>query len=613
MCGILGSINKEITKEQLASISHRGPDRQDVKNFYVGEHSVSLGHVRLSIVDLSDTGNQPMLSECGNYCLIYNGEIYNYKELAKRFLKKDLKGHSDTEVLLYLLIEHGIDILKMLNGIFSFAFYDLRKGELLLVRDPFGVKPLYYYRKNNYFIFSSEVRPILFSNNLGVDGNAVYTLVDIGYLPSPMCMYENVYKVRPGHYLRLFLKKDIEIETHCYRNYSVPKINISFAEAVEEYGILMEKAVERQLMSDVDLGVFLSGGIDSALIALLAGGKKSLNAYTVGFENECEEDEIYWASETAKIVGVEHKYIKIGSGDLFDIFSKCAEILEEPIATTSTIPMYYLSQLASKDVKVVLSGQGADEILGGYGRYNNEVRFNQNYCTFYRAAWKLFEMNKRWLKRGGTNFYRMSLNNDIHRFTPGNPFLINFFKSIGSYTVIKKNLDDIFSYNYDLLACSQLESTAERLMKMDTFAALPDNLLFYTDKITMSHSIECRVPMLDLELVRFIESLPSNYKITEIHNKIIHKEFAKQVLPDSIINRKKYGFQSPVQKWFVEKKVEIQELLIEGGNNLFKYFPEKAVQDIITQYFKGDRRNEKLLFQLLALSFWLNDKKQSNV
>lgn len=225
MCGILGAVNKNITPEQVASIRHRGPDRQEIKHFHWGEQCVSFAHARLSILDLSNTGNQPMVSECGKYCLIYNGEVYNYQELAERFLKRTLKGHSDTEVVLYLLIEYGPDILKMFNGIFAFAFLDLVKGEVLLARDAFGVKPLYYYRKNDWLVFSSEVRPIHFFDRLEVNKESVYTLTDIGYLPAPMTMYTGVCKVKPGHCLTVRMRNPLEVESRCYRNYDVPKIN----------------------------------------------------------------------------------------------------------------------------------------------------------------------------------------------------------------------------------------------------------------------------------------------------------------------------------------------------------------------------------------------------
>lgn len=378
---------------------------------------------------------------------------------------------------------------------------------------------------------------------------------------------------------------------------------------MEEYGRLLEKAVGRQLMSDVDLGVLLSGGVDSALVAGVASRTKKIKAYTVGFENVCDEDEIGWAAETAVNLGLEHLQVKIGSTHLFDIFSACTDILKEPISTTSVIPMYYLSQLAARDVKVVLSGQGADEIGGGYGRYNEEVRFNPRFCLFYKFAWEFMNRNRRWLKGGGTRFYRDSLKDEIDRFIPGNPFLISFYRSIGQYNAIKDNLHALFTSNYELLSCQRLEESAEKLMKMDAFAALPDNLLFYTDKITMNFSLECRVPLLDLELVDFVRSLPCRYKVTRTGNKILHKEYARRVLPSRIVNRKKYGFQSPVRKWFEEKQTHVSDMLLHAGNPLFDFFPRDFVQSVMVQYFNGDRRYEKLIFQFVSLFFWLNNKK----
>lgn len=606
MCGILGSIGHTITKDLLDLIGHRGPDRQDIKNTNICDKLISFAHTRLSIVDLTDAGNQPMSSSCGNYEIIFNGEIYNHAELRKKIYFSDFRGHSDTESILYYIIENGIESIKDFNGIFAFAFLDKIKGTLFLARDKYGVKPLYHYCDGNKLLFASEIRPINKILNSELDTVSLNLLLNLRYCPSPATLFKDIFKLRPGHYASIDLKKyNLNLDIRTYIDPARNILHIPFTEAVNEYGNFLERAVERQLMSDVEVGILLSGGIDSAMVAGIAAKKLDYKpkAFTVGFGSEYTVNEIGAAKETADHFGLEHHVARIESSDFFDIFEKCSRIVEEPLATTSFIPMYYLAELASKRVKVVLTGQGADEPLGGYGRYQGEVirdKYPKILLQLAAAAIKFTGTKKERLLRGANS---INISDDIQRFVtaysifdPNEIRLLTGNENISSAEYIK--------YYYDLLNCKSISKSAERMMALDKYMDLSDDLLLYTDKITMNFSLECRVPMLDLELVDFLAGLPTDYKVKRGKTKIIHKEYAKQFLPASIINRPKFGFQSPTDIWFRESSGKIREMLLSEDNRMLKYMNRNAIFKTLDQHQKGYNK-EKQIFLLLGLYYWL--------
>jgi asparagine synthase (glutamine-hydrolysing) len=606
MCGILGGINIQIDKPLLDLIGHRGPDRQDIKNFHCMNRPVSFAHTRLSIVDLSDAGNQPMSSACGNYEIIFNGEIYNHLDLRSKLKKTDYKGHSDTETILYYIIEYGIASIKDFNGIFAFTFIDKIKGILYLARDKYGVKPVYHYCDGNKLLFSSEIRPINKILNSVLDSVSLNLLLNLRYCPSPSTLFKDVFKLRPGHYAEIVLNKAIlELNIKSFISSETKQLDISYPEAVKEYGNLLEKAIERQLMSDVEVGILLSGGIDSAMVAGIAAKKLSYKpkAFTVGFGSEYTVNEIGAAKETADHFGLEHHVTRVESSDFFDIFEKCSGIVEEPLATTSFIPMYYLAELASKSVKVVLTGQGADEPLGGYGRYQGEVirdRYPKILLKLAAAAIKLSGTKKERLLRGANS---INIADDIQRFVKA----YSIFDS-NEIRLLTGNENtpsaEYIKYYYDLLNCKAIPKSAERMMALDKYMDLSDDLLLYTDKITMNFSLECRVPMLDLELVDFLAGLPTDYKVKRGRTKIIHKEYAKQFLPASIINRPKFGFQSPTDIWFRESSGRLREMLLSDDNKLLNYLNRNEIEKLLVSHNKGFNK-EKQIFLLLGLYYWL--------
>lgn len=602
MCGILGSINTEVTTDLLDCIKHRGPDNQAIYKDTVAGNVIYLAHTRLSIVDLSEAGNQPMVSDCGNYVLVFNGEIYNHKELRKELHFQNFKGHSDTETLLHLLIEQGIDCIARLNGIFAFAFLDKEKDILILARDPYGVKPLYYIAEGNKIMFSSEIRPLKQCFDLSLNKHSLCLLLNLRYIPAPYTLFNQIHKLRPGHYCSILLD-DLSLNESPYIESSPDYLSISLEEAVEEYGNKLQAAVERQLMGDVDMGILLSGGIDSALVGGIAskGSAKRLKAFTVGFDSKYKVNELQLAAETAEFFGMEHYTAKMGIENFFDTFAECSRIVEEPLATTSFIPMYFLSKMASEHVKVVLTGQGADEPLGGYNRYQGEL-LHEKYPAFFfkmvNSAVKLAGIKKESYIRGGR---ALSISDDVRRFM--------YVYSLFTPEEIKRMTEiDCSEYAYSLinyyyhLVTNRQQSSVDKMMAVDLHMDLADDLLLYTDKITMNFSLECRVPMLDLELVRFLQSLPTQYKVQSGKTKIIHKLFAEKWLPESIINRPKFGFQSPTDIWFREQSSFVEDLLLNG--KLTDYISKDELISIVKLHKKGYNK-EKQIFLLLSINEWI--------
>lgn len=611
MCGILGSINLPFDQFLLDQIKHRGPDDSGVDNFTLKNHTIILGQRRLSILDLSPAGHQPMISNCGNYAIVFNGEIYNHQNLRNKLTGNIIfNGHSDTESILYYLIENGIRGVSEFNGIFAFAFIDFKKNKLFLARDPFGVKPLYYAKENNGLLFSSEIRPIKSKLNLKIlDKDALACLLRLRYNPSPNTLYKNLKKIRPGHLIEVDLNsKEISLlEQNYKKNEKYIILNSTEISQIEQYGIHFEEAVKRQLLSDVAVGILLSGGVDSAMVAAIAQKHSTipLKAFTIGFEGEHYEDEISEATKTAEFLGLDHYVKRISFDDFLAVFKDCTQIIEEPLATTSTIPMYYLSELASKYVKVVLTGQGADEPLGGYPKYKSELLFNKIPMSIQKATKILlsnihFKNEK--LERG---IKILGISDEIKRFLKVNEvFTISEIEELISYR--DSTSFERTKYFYDILGCKDKKHSVERMMSLDTRMNLADDLLNYTDKITMNFALECRVPILDLDLINFIETLPYQSKLSLTKGKIIHKAYAKKLLPDEIINRKKKGFASPTTLWFKSESSTIKNILLNNDTPFSKVFSLKKVAEIIQQHKDGYPK-EKQIFLLLSIYYFLDN------
>ncbi len=604
MCGILGSVNKPFSDAELNTIRHRGPDDGGIESLEIAGQLLCFGHRRLSIQDLSPAGHQPMWSACGKFLLVFNGEIYNHYDLRAKLKDINFRGHSDTETIVNYIACYGIESSQDFNGIFSFAILDIQKNLLYLARDRFGVKPLYYSFNEEQLIFSSEIRPIQLLSPSNICKDNLATLLKLRYNPSPSTLYESIQKLRPGHLLKYNLTT-MTARTCSFVKSVRSTTQMSFDEAVVEYGRLFEQAIARQMLADVEVGVLLSGGIDSALVAYYAQmhSKTPVKTFTIGFEENDESDETLDARETAQILGTDHYEIKISEKQFEEAFQKCIGIVEEPLGTTSIIPMYFLNELVARHVKVVLTGQGADEPLGGYTRYKGEMLYGKIPSILFR----LLKPFSRGIKNESAYRAINSLGetNVIKRFE----MIYALFNDSKIKDMIgrtsTKSLEFI-DYFYTLLDGKKKESV-NAMMSNDLRMNLSDDLLLYTDKISMNFSIEARVPILDNDLVAFVESLPVGYKIHGKEGKYIHKKFAETVLPSQIIYREKKGFKSPTEKWFKGEKGRFYKRLLTQENSRFsEFFNVGKVGEIFDMHSKGKRNMEKQLFTLISIYYWMD-------
>lgn len=610
MCGIAGSVNSALSIEDVSLINHRGPDNISIVKAVVAGNDVYLGHTRLSIQDLSDAGNQPMYTACGNYCIVFNGEIYNHLQLREKLSHVKFRGHSDTETILYYLKEYGIKGVAEFNGIFAFAFLDKLQRKLYLVRDHFGVKPLYYYQNGNCFIFGSEIKII--KNNIAykrdIDLKALNSFLTLRYNPSPQTLFKNIRKLEASTYLEYNFNGNIAIENYWAKEQRVD-YSINEHEAILEYQRLLKQSVERQLLSDVPVGLLLSGGLDSAVLGYLMSeiSADKIKTFSIGFQGKGNFNEIEDARMTASFIGSDHHDLFMDKKQYLDFFYKSFLYTEEPIASPTIPALFYVSELASKHVKVVLSGQGADEPMAGYKRYRGEKLISnyQNFLSFLPLPLisRMFPNNSS-IERG---IYSSQFKDELERF-------------IGIYTIftpelkaqlfkkditgmIEEDQKQLFAKNYKLTDPSS--DSLSRLLFLDTRSMLPDNLLLFNDKITMANSIENRVPYLDIDLINFIESLPVNLKLRGAKGKYIHRKAAEKWLPKSIIARKKRAFETPISEWFKHELGKSLYDLVENPNSFSeKYFNKEFIKKMISLHMNNKKDYQIHLFILLSLELW---------
>lgn len=620
MCGILGSVNHPITEADLNTIAHRGPDASALRQLRVGDDLVCLGHRRLSIVDLSPAGAQPMQSACGRYHLIFNGEVYNHLELRKKLSDIPFRGHSDTETVLYYLSRFGLTGIQDLNGIFALAFLDTETAQLWLARDRFGVKPLYYHVSGDRLLFASEMRPLLRQVEATVNKEALAVLLRLRYNPAPDTLWNEIKKLRPGHIAMYDLRanyasrKRFQIQPFICRN-TAQVSAISFAEAVEEYGRLVEAAIKRQLMADVEVGVLLSGGIDSAIVAHVAAKHypDRIKAFTVGYSEKHEQDETEHAAYSAQFVKADHIVARVSAADFQSVLPKVVDIIEEPSATISAIPMYYLCQSVAPHLKVVLTGQGADEPLGGYFRYKSELLYAR-----LPYAGKMAEVLLQFPRLADREKIRRALlawqeTDPVRRFDES--YAIFTDAEIRDLTgVSTSRSQEYIRYYYELMGGHKRQHPVEAMMRNDMHMNLADDLLNYTDKISMHFGIEARVPFLDNELVDFIDSLPVQYKLDFRHTKIVHKTFAESILDKAIIHRKKKGFGSPAERWLKGSLgAHYRQQLTSKGSAFADYVDPTVVSRFFDDHQLRGYNREKQLFTLMSLNSWFEQVESLKV
>ncbi|KYC28992.1 Asparagine synthetase [Sterolibacterium denitrificans] len=612
MCGVLGAVDLPIDEAALLLLRHRGPDGQGFEAIRCAGRTVWLAHARLSILDLSPAGHQPMQSRDGRWWMVFNGEIYNHRELRKE-LTGPFRGHSDTETLVELIAVQGVEsVLPRLNGMFAFAALDTLTGKLHLARDPFGIKPLYFFNSDQKLVFASEVRAIKAALQagglpaLGLDHSALQQFLTLRYTPSPLTLWQGVQRLAPGHVLSVNLATAASSQ-RCFAPATNERFSGTLEDAIAAYQGKLAQAVERQLLSDVPVGILLSGGIDSALVAAMAkDAGVEVPCFTVGFGGGHWECEIENAIYTASVLGFPLNKVLISPEQLKSVLPSIVRSIEEPLGTTSVMPMWELVKRAREDVTVVLTGQGTDEPWGGYYRYQVELLRN---IMGMPALWRVAgAMLSPW--KGKPE----ALERGLRSLSEAQP-AEQMIEAACLFTAAER--ESLTGLPGDGGASGQLQqwlqwlsptlalSGAERMMRMDTRMNLADDLLLYADKISMASSLEMRVPMLDIELVQFVESLPIEYRLRWGKGKIVHKAMAERYLPADIVHRPKKGFQVPFGAWSRnEWRGWLEPLLLDGLNGLLH---REGVERIWRQHLVCKPDRSRQIFALMMLALWYQE------
>ena len=569
MCGITGIyafneagrfnlINLQRTIDKLA---HRGPDAQG--SWF--DDRVGLGHRRLAVLDPAPEANQPMFDAMNRYAISYNGEIYNFQELRSKLEARfgvRFRTRCDTEVLLYAWIHLKEKCLEELNGFFSFAIYDSEKQELFLARDRFGIKPLYYYLDEDKFLFASEMRSILgFGIEKSLNYNGLMLYLQLNYIPAPYTMLNNVHKLLPGHFIRIRNGK-VEIEKY----YTLPtgvSPDLSPREAYKtRIKALIEESVRYRLLSDVPLGVFLSGGVDSSVITAIASRyKQDLSTFSIGYSSDAYFDESAYAAQVARHFKTDHHVFSLTQADLISHLQDILDHIDEPFADSSAIPVYILSRYTRKHVTVALSGDGADEVFSGYNKHmafyrSMERSFKNTLIRGFHPLWEILPQSR--------NNRLANLFRQINRYsgglgrTPHERYWL--WASLMDQSAAERmiRIDQQHSIDYlDLERFKQLmtsgineRSGINSMLAADIQLVLPNDMLYKVDLMSMASGLEVRVPFLDHRLVEAAMLLPVEYKIDHKQQKIILREILTEYLPRKLAHRPKHGFEVPLLNWF---------------------------------------------------------------
>jgi asparagine synthase (glutamine-hydrolysing) len=624
MCGICGIVDYKgglISDGRIRSMAdkmaHRGPDDAGLYHDKASLPEAALGHRRLSIIDLSSRGHQPMSNEDGSVWITLNGEIYNYKELKFELEKKGHKfvSSTDTETVVHLYEEYGEECVGYLRGMFAFAIWDAKKKILMAARDRAGKKPLLYYHDGELLCFSSEFASLLESGLIKNDINheAVHYYLTFGYIPSPMTIYRKVSKLPPAHILILQNNK-VTIKRYWALDYS-NKIKITEEDAADEVLRLLKEAVKIRLYSDVPLGAFLSGGIDSSavvgLMSALTNGR--VKTFSIGFEDK-DYNELKYAGNIAERFGTEHHEL-IVKPDALGILPLLVERYGEPYADSSCIPTYYVCHETKRFVTVALNGDGGDESFAGYERYQAML------------ASEIYAKTPAIVKKGVEFFIKAlpdsinSKNNirKIKRFFEGVNlpaasrylrWLSIFGEKLKSELYTEKymlNFKDNgpVRFIYPYISNTNTPGLVDRLLMADTNLYLPDDLLVKVDIASMANSLEARSPFLDHKLMEFAASLPEEYKIKNFVKKYMLKKSLKGLIPEENLHRRKMGFGMPVGAWFRDELKDFMRDTILSKTSFNRvYFKQETVQGMIKDHIEKRRDYAPQLWALLMLELW---------
>ena len=619
MCGICGIFNyrdnrpveRDTIGRMTQTMAHRGPD--DEGFHFAG--SLSLGFRRLSIIDLSPAGHQPMSDPEGRTWVVFNGEIYNFRELRKELeaLGHEFRTQCDTEVIVQGYNQWGDGVLNRLNGMFGMAIWDEPRRRLLVARDAMGIKPVYYALRDGTLIFGSEIRPVLagLGESRKVNPLALNMFLRYRYTPSPLTLFQDVRKLAAGE--MLIIADGVVKVAHWYTYVPEPFSRApTSGEAKEMLLELYKRAVKRHLISDVPVGLLLSGGMDSGLLlGLMNLYGTSWPTFTVGYGSTFKDDELNDATETARCFSARNASVRLDRQAFEMALPKIVEVLEEPVASSSIVPMYFICQRARQDVKVALIGQGPDELFGGYTRH-----LGVQYGSYWRRL-------PEWLRSALAG---------IANTLPRHEALKRAMYSLDTEDRLKR-YQQIFSiqppaiigglFRPDLLPPDSegkvLECWADLLPAIDKQdelngfqllelrSSLPDELLMYGDKLSMAHSLEVRVPYLDREVVEYVQRLGAHFKVRNGSRKWLHRQVCRQFLPREIVRRKKRGFAvNVVDTWFHGTlQGKMRDYLLDDQSLMYEYLLPNAVHRLLGEHVSKRQDNHKILFSLVVFEQWL--------
>jgi len=624
MCGICGTLNfdpsepanSRLVRDMTASLAHRGPDDEG----FHAEGPVALGHRRLSIIDLGG-GRQPIYNEDRSIVIVFNGEIYNYAGLTLELMARGhtFRTQSDTEAIVHAYEEFGDECVERLRGMFAFALWDRRRNRLLLVRDRLGIKPLYYCQVPGLFAFASEIKALLHVPGLRreVDPTALDFYLSLRYVPGPRTMFRGIQKLQPGHLL-VADANGVRISRYWDIEYGEPESRS--VDPLESFEQLLHESVELRLIAEVPLGVFLSGGVDSsailAVMSRIRHGEK-IKTFSVGYEaggagagrngsgpgEEEESNEFAYARLAARAFNAEHHEFHLNAGDFRDFIPQLVWDLDEPLADPSCIPLYFIARLARQHITVVLSGEGADEILAGYSIYQKmlaleNIRRHTPFASKVAAALAL-------LARGGkTNHYLRLAQLPLERRYRGvsRALLPDWKERLLRPARGAETLDDLYEAHYQRAAYT---NTLNRMLYVDAKVWLPDDLLLKADKMTMANALELRVPFLDHKLVEFAARLPMAAKINNGSGKALLREAMSGVLPDAILNRPKKGFPVPTRTWLGGQLRQFtRDALLSRDSACREHFDARVIEQLVGEQERGTADRNQELWSLLIFEYW---------
>lgn len=620
MCGIAGKhyfyggreVSRQIIEAMTDVMAHRGPND---RGLYRGT-SVALGHRRLSILDLSSAGHQPMSNEDGTVWVVFNGEIYNYKQLRSRLESHGhvFKSNTDTEVIVHAYEEYAEDCVKHFHGMFAFGIWDERNRKLFLARDHFGIKPLYYFVGQDFLSFGSEIKAILQDEDVpkAVDTQSLSNFLSVHYVPAPRTMFEGIKKLPPGHTLvvdggKITVSKYWEFEKK-------EPLRLEEDELAEYVYGQLKHSVEQRLQSDVPIGTLLSGGLDStAILGLMTEiTGDSIPSFSVGYSNDGEDgfSEFQYSRLAAKHFRSDYHEAIVTPEMFLDFLPKAVWYQDEPIGEPASIPLYFVCKLAKdRGITVLLSGEGSDELFAGYNRHIGEVA-SQKYGMLpgplHKAAkWMLSVMPRVSAMRKGHR--SMAIPDFWQRYQSWHTVFSNDLKGElldSSITHMDAFADMFAHYRPSELPLDNLD----KILWLDSKVWLPDDLLMKKDKMGMATSLEARVPFLDHRFAEIAFSISSDMKVRRLGGKYVLKKSMERLLPKEIIYRKKAGFPTPISKWMAhDLRKPITEILCDSGSSDHGFFDRNVVKRLLDEHVSGRENHERLLFPILNFDLWYRE------